>query len=257
MKTTNVMHAIAALNLDAIKNKLMDEEHGEGWSRAKVNAMEIEYKRFLHLMHAFPNQGASPTKAVDTFWHYHILDTQKYAIDCEAVFGCFMHHDPYGDQSAELAGASAGDRMRELYEATFGEEYIRADVYAVEAGATGAGSARNAASADVKTVCVARCHAFCMGITKAAAKTVCVARCHAFCMGITKAKAEAKTVCVARCHAFCMGITKGAPARKLASESNCVSLTTMEPQPSGSNDDFNQTDGHWQAKPVDISVQFA
>lgn len=129
MKTTTVSNAIAGLNLDTIKNKLMDAESGEGWSRAKADAMEIEYRRFLHLMHAFPDEAASPTKAVDTFWHYHILDTQKYAADCDAVFGCFMHHNPNAGADRGAGVAHTGVRMQQLYETTFGEAYLRADVY--------------------------------------------------------------------------------------------------------------------------------
>jgi hypothetical protein len=129
MKTTTVSNAIASLNLETIKNKLMDAESGEGWSRAKADAMEIEYRRFLHLMHAFPDEAASPTKAVDTFWHYHILDTQKYAADCDAVFGCFMHHNPNAGEDGAAGVARTGVRMQQLYETTFGEAYLRADVY--------------------------------------------------------------------------------------------------------------------------------
>ena len=129
MKTNNVLSTIAALNLEPIKNKLMDVEHGEGWSRAKVEAMDLEYRRFLHLMHTFPHESASPTKAVDTFWHYHILDTQKYAADCDYVFGCFMHHNPYGNEGTASRGVNGGDLMQELYEATFREAYMRAEAY--------------------------------------------------------------------------------------------------------------------------------
>ncbi|WP_205588317.1 glycine-rich domain-containing protein [Helicobacter vulpis] len=46
-----------------------------------------------------------PPKDVDAFWHYHILDTQKCAQDCQEIFGYFLHHFPYfgmrGDQDAQ------------------------------------------------------------------------------------------------------------------------------------------------------------
>ena len=29
------------------------------------------------------------------FWHTHILDTQKYMLDCENLFGRYIHHFPY------------------------------------------------------------------------------------------------------------------------------------------------------------------
>ena len=38
--------AIADLDLEPIKVKLMHLESGEGWSLEKVNAIEFEYRRF-------------------------------------------------------------------------------------------------------------------------------------------------------------------------------------------------------------------
>jgi hypothetical protein len=138
MKNTTTFAAIAAIDLQPIKTKLMHVASGEGWSQAKCDAMEIEYRRFLYLMHTFPHEQTSPTADVDTFWHYHILDTMKYAQDCEQAFGYFMHHYPYvGLDETEEAGAElrGADRMRELYETTFGEAYIRAEAYGMEAAA--------------------------------------------------------------------------------------------------------------------------
>jgi hypothetical protein len=135
MNTQTVMNAIAALDLEPIKTKLMHVASGQGWSRAKVDALDVEYRRFLYLMHAFPNEETAPTVDVDTFWHYHILDTAKYASDCAATFGYFLHHYPYlGMEGAHDAGAEqrGGERMRELYEQTFGVAYIRAEVYGVD-----------------------------------------------------------------------------------------------------------------------------
>jgi hypothetical protein len=119
---------IAALNLDPIKVKLMHKESGEGWSRSYTDAVEFEYRRFLYLVKKFPKEQAAPLFDVDVFWHYHILDTMKYAADCEAVFGYFLHHFPYvglrGDEDVK-AHQRVGERMRELYEQTYGEKYNR------------------------------------------------------------------------------------------------------------------------------------
>jgi len=103
--------------------KLMHMESGEGWSALRADAVETEYRRFLFLMKKYPDADASPTVDVDTFWHYHILDTMKYARDCEAVFGYFLHHYPYvgiGADANEGDHAAAGERMRAIYEAEFG-----------------------------------------------------------------------------------------------------------------------------------------
>jgi hypothetical protein len=123
MISSTEFKAIAELDLDPIKVKMMQPESGEGWSLEKVNAVEVEYRRFLYLMKKFPNDVTAPQVDVDTFWHYHILDTMKYAEDCQQVFGYFLHHFPYlgmrGEEDLQ-ALQQAGDRMAELYEDCFG-----------------------------------------------------------------------------------------------------------------------------------------
>ena len=122
MSTHTEYAAFEALDLNPIKLKLMHAASGEGWSETRANAIETEYRRFLFLMKKYPDAGASPTVDVDTFWHYHILDTMKYARDCEAAFGFFLHHYPYVGIAAGTEGehVQAGERMRALYEAEFG-----------------------------------------------------------------------------------------------------------------------------------------
>ncbi|HEU4372848.1 MAG TPA: glycine-rich domain-containing protein-like [Telluria sp.] len=130
---------IAELDLEPIKVKLTHVESGEGWSRAYADAVEFEYRRFLYLMKRFPNEQAAPLFDVDVFWHYHILDTMKYADDCDAVFGYFLHHFPYvglrGADDLELHHR-VGERMRELYEQTFDCAYVRPQA-AAPAGTSG------------------------------------------------------------------------------------------------------------------------
>ena len=121
--STNDFAAFAALDLTPIKMKLMHVQSGEGWSALRADAVEAEYRRFLFLMKKYPDAEASPTVDVDTFWHYHILDTQKYAVDCEALFGYFLHHYPYVGIGAGMNDddhAAGGERMRMIYEAEFG-----------------------------------------------------------------------------------------------------------------------------------------
>ena len=127
-KSTNrpveqVIAAIATLDLDPIKLKLMNPEEGQGWSREYADRMELAYKRFLTLSMTHPEETLAPGKDVDRFWHAHILDTLKYAEDCEKVFGYFLHHFPYfGMRGAEDAAnlAAAAERTRELYQQEFG-----------------------------------------------------------------------------------------------------------------------------------------
>ena len=118
-----VIAAIQALDLDPVKLKLMDREEGHGWSRDYADRMELAYKRFLTLLATHPEETLAPGKDVDKFWHGHILDTLKYADDCEKMFGNFLHHFPYfGMRGPEDAAnlAKAGETTRRLYQQEFG-----------------------------------------------------------------------------------------------------------------------------------------
>jgi hypothetical protein len=126
MNANDLFNAVMQLDLEPIKTKLMHGPSGEGWSLEKANAVEKEYRRFLCLMKLYPDEDTAPLVDVDTFWHYHILDTMKYAADCEQAFGYFLHHYPYvgmGDEDDQQFRLDSGDRMRDLYEATFGDAY--------------------------------------------------------------------------------------------------------------------------------------
>ena len=119
-----IVAAIQALDLEPIKFKLMDTEEGQGWPREYVEQMAIAYKRFLTLSVKYPEETIAPSKDVDKFWHGHILDTMKYAEDCQNVFGYFVHHFPYfGMRGEEDAAnlAEAGRTTKRLYEQEFGE----------------------------------------------------------------------------------------------------------------------------------------
>ena len=196
MNTNNVMNAIAALDLEPVKTKLMHVASGEGWSRSKANALDVEYRRFLYLMVAFPEEQTAPTVDVDTFWHYHILDTIKYAADCEKTFGFFLHHYPHlgmegeHDVGAQLRG---GERMRELYEQTFGQAYIRAEAY---------GEAPGAQAAFCQKVTGAQA-AFCQKVTGAQA---------AFCQNVTGAQPAFCQKVTGAQAAFCQKVTGAQPA---------------------------------------------
>jgi hypothetical protein len=79
------------LNLEPIKFQLIVKE---GWSLERADRVANEYVSNWQIIKA----GASeiiPTQEVDEFWHTHILDTKKYAADCEKFLGQFLHHFPY------------------------------------------------------------------------------------------------------------------------------------------------------------------
>ncbi|OEZ96223.1 glycine-rich domain-containing protein [Duganella phyllosphaerae] len=180
------MNAIAALDLEPIKVKLMHKESGEGWTLERANAVELEYRRFLSLMKKFPDEQTSPLVDVDTFWHYHILDTMKYAADCQAVFGYFLHHFPYIGMRGEEDAATLvriGNRMKELYEAEFGVAYGSA---AAAAGAAYCGSAT--VQANQNAYCGSATAAYCGSATAAYCGSATVkAGAYAYCGSTTAA----------------------------------------------------------------------
>jgi len=115
---------IAELDLEPIMVKALDPEEGYGWSLEHTKKVALEYRRFLLLCGLFADEPVVPSSQIDDFWHLHILDTKKYAEDCNVALGFFLHHFPYfGMRGAKDAQdlANAWKRTLGLYEQTFGE----------------------------------------------------------------------------------------------------------------------------------------
>jgi hypothetical protein len=139
--THEIISSIEALDLDPIEVKLMDEDEGYGWSRDYADLMVREYRRFLHLNILHPDRTIVCSTEVDKVWHAHILDTRKYAEDCERAFGFFFHHFPYFGMRGEEDAAElqrAFDESSALYEQEFGEK--RPELDASTCNTCGAGS---------------------------------------------------------------------------------------------------------------------
>jgi hypothetical protein len=115
------------LDLSKIRTKLADVEEGKGYSDERLDSMEAEYRKFLALHLAFPDDEVVPCKMVDEMWHQHILDildTHAYEQDCDAMFGRFLHHFPYfgmrGEDDARALCDAYADTIERYCEA-FGE----------------------------------------------------------------------------------------------------------------------------------------
>jgi hypothetical protein len=120
-----LLDKIMALDLGPIKVKLMAPD-GDAWDRQQVDRVETVYKRFLFLAVTEKVQIV-PTQEVDTFWHRHILDTRKYAEDCEHLFGFFLHHFPYFGMRGEEDQKTLQDSFAstcDIYERLFGTPYF-------------------------------------------------------------------------------------------------------------------------------------
>jgi hypothetical protein len=115
---------IDALDLEPIAYKLMHPGPGEtAITLAEADQLIAAYRCYLKLCAWYPDESVVPSRAIDEVWHAHILDTAKYAEDCEAVFGFFLHHFPYfGLRGADdkTTWNAAYARTRDLFRQHFG-----------------------------------------------------------------------------------------------------------------------------------------
>jgi hypothetical protein len=66
-----------------------------GWTREYCDDVEGLYRKFLALNVRYPGKKICPSGPIDDFWHAHILDTHAYFVNCEFLFGEYLHHFPY------------------------------------------------------------------------------------------------------------------------------------------------------------------
>jgi len=134
---TQRIAAIEALDLEPIKFKAMlsIDDDGYGWSAEQAQRAATNYKRYLTLRTKHPTATLVPDREADHFWHMHILDTRKYAADCDNIFGGFMHHFPYfglrGEDDARNLGDAFATTQRLLAE-EFGEVATRAAAFCAD-----------------------------------------------------------------------------------------------------------------------------
>ena len=94
-------------------------------TREYADRIEIAYKNYLTMVtkHQDDAEDILPSKDVDEFWHTHILQTMKYADDCQAVFGAFLHHNPHIGKLSQgdlQKRAEHAEKTRHLYQCEFG-----------------------------------------------------------------------------------------------------------------------------------------
>ncbi len=117
---------IRSLDLEPIKYKLVHSED-KTITREEADLLETRYKDFLVLCLKYPDTKIVPDRGVDNFWHTHILDTRKYAEDCQCAFGRFLHHFPYFGMMGDEDAANLQDAFtetRRLLAEEFGGQYL-------------------------------------------------------------------------------------------------------------------------------------
>ena len=115
------------LDLGPIAYKLMHKSDGLGWSREQTTQAISRYLMFLTLIHLYPNRQFVPSQEIDCVWHFHIIDTIKYAQDCQMLFGRFIHHFPYFG-SRDAADKKNLERIFEQTQLLF-QEHFGADAF--------------------------------------------------------------------------------------------------------------------------------
>ncbi|MBW4659056.1 MAG: glycine-rich domain-containing protein-like [Drouetiella hepatica Uher 2000/2452] len=99
------------LDLDPIAYQLMQSPTDLYWTKPQVVKAIAQYLAFLYLYDRYPHLQLAPSLEIDQIWHCHILDTQKYAEDCQLLFGYMIHHFPY----LGLRGVQDRRNQREAY----------------------------------------------------------------------------------------------------------------------------------------------
>jgi hypothetical protein len=126
VKEEKIRASIDALDLSDIISKLV---HQYNWQHKHAIIISQMYRNFLLLNAKYGEKyQLSPSEEMDEIWHLHILDTQKYRRDCDAIFGKYLDHNPMsfkGDIKANFAEtAKSFNKMLELYRKEFNIEEL-------------------------------------------------------------------------------------------------------------------------------------
>ena len=86
----------AALNWD-LSRPIRFLVEREGKDPAFVEQMAAQYRRFLGIIAAYPDDRFPISEMVDEMWHTHILFTRDYVAMSLATRGEYINHDPVLD----------------------------------------------------------------------------------------------------------------------------------------------------------------
>ena len=116
---------LTRLDLQPIAYKLIHSNE-EKWNIQQTEEAILHYRMFLLLVYLYPNSQLVPNREIDEVWHFHILDTMKYAEDCEILFGRFIHHFPYFGERGKIDRDNlqkSFEQTQVLFQEHFGIKY--------------------------------------------------------------------------------------------------------------------------------------
>jgi len=130
--TYGIEPSVADLDLDRIVWKVSHDQLKPDMSDEDLFRAVNQYRRFLSLRIRYPMAHLVPTDDIDLIWHTHILDTERYASDCQRLFGSFLHHNPFFGEF----GSESKEDMEEMFNETsdlwvkeFGEALVTPEVF--------------------------------------------------------------------------------------------------------------------------------
>lgn len=92
------------------------------WDNNQTSYAIDWYLKHLYLCVKYPNLPiAAISKSADEMWHQHILDTRKYATDCNQIAGRFLNHTPIYGKPSDFEIAAYSNTLN-LYKIEFGME---------------------------------------------------------------------------------------------------------------------------------------
>ena len=108
------------LHLDDIRSRVAKEN--ADWTTTRVDTAVAEYRKWLVLtaLNKFGKLGMCSAD-VDKVWHAHILFTRKYAADCKALCGRFIHHQPTSEEDKLKRDRTSAKNTQAALLEVFGE----------------------------------------------------------------------------------------------------------------------------------------
>ena len=128
----NITQSVRELDVERIAWKVKNSSHGPEMNDEDIGMAINQYRKYLTLKIRYPNVNLVPTEDIDLIWHTHILDTENYALDCERLFGKFLHHKPYFGKFSEESQSEMGyfyDETSFLWEKEFGEKLEQPEIF--------------------------------------------------------------------------------------------------------------------------------
>jgi hypothetical protein len=93
------------------------------WGEEERRDAERDYRDFLWLCYRYPDRAFPMlSSGADQVWHEHILNTRKYADDCEKIFGRFLHHSKFDEQ--DIPSPQQIAEALQLWEDEFGRRIL-------------------------------------------------------------------------------------------------------------------------------------